>query len=109
IFSDPTRTELLQIIRESVSNAFRHGAARRVEIRFAPLPDGRPHLVVSDDGRGFDPAAVTRGHGLDNLAARARALRAQLEIDAALGRGTRICLTLPCPVDDAAKNGQRDI
>ena len=101
VFADPIRTELLQIIREAVSNAFRHGAARGVEIGFAPLPDGRPHLTIRDDGRGFDPSAVTRGHGLDNLAARARALRAQLEIDAAPGRGTRIGLTLPCPAGTA--------
>jgi signal transduction histidine kinase len=94
---DATRTELLQIVRESVSNALRHGGATEIAIDFAPLADGRLRLVVRDDGRGFDPVAVTRGRGLDNLAARARALAAQLLIDAAPGRGTVITVTLPEP------------
>ncbi len=52
---------------------------------------------MRDDGRGFDPAAVTRGHGLDNLAARARSLGAQLDIDAAPGHGAVITLVLAAP------------
>jgi signal transduction histidine kinase len=97
VFAEPARTELLQIIRESTSNALRHGGATRLEIEFAPLPDGRLRLLIRDDGRGFDPAAITRGHGLDNLAARARALGAHLDIDSAVGRGATLTLTLPAP------------
>ncbi len=97
VFAEPLRTELLQIIRESTSNALRHGGATRLEILFAPLSDTLLRLVIRDDGCGFDPAAITRGHGLDNLAARARALGATLDIDAAPSRGTAITLTLPAP------------
>lgn len=97
VFVEPARTELLQIIRESTSNALRHGGATRLEIEFAPLPDSRLRLLIRDDGRGFDPAAITRGHGLDNLAARARALGAHLDIDSAVGRGATLTLTLPAP------------
>lgn len=100
-FSEPARTELLQIIRESVSNALRHGSATRIEIDFVPLPDTRLRLTIRDDGQGFDPAAITRGHGLDNLAARARTIDAQLDIDAAPGRGTCITLILPVPASTA--------
>ena len=93
--TDPVRTELLQITREAVSNALRHGGAKRVDLRLVAMSDGGLELTVRDDGRGFDPAAVTRGHGLDNLAARARSLGASLEIDSAPGRGAQICLRVP--------------
>jgi signal transduction histidine kinase len=96
------RTELLQVLRESASNALRHGSATRLKITFAPLPDQRWQLAISDNGRGFDPAAVTRGHGLDNLAARARNLGGTLEIDAKTGTGATIRLTLPATVSAAA-------
>lgn len=89
------RTEVLQIIRESASNALRHGAATRIEIAATPLPGQRWQLVIRDNGHGFDPTAVTRGHGLDNLAARARNLGAILDIDAEPGRPTTIRVTLP--------------
>ena len=97
VFSEPQHTELLQIIREAASNSLRHGAATRLELSFSPLFDGRLQLILRDNGKGFDPAAVTRGHGLDNLAARSRALDATLDIDSAPGRGTAITLTLPAP------------
>ena len=97
VFSEPAHTELLQIIRESVSNALRHGRATRLDLGFTPLPDGRLRLTLHDNGNGFDPEAVTRGHGLDNLAARARTLCAALVIDSSPGRGATITVTLPVP------------
>lgn len=107
-FAEPARTHLLQIIRESISNALRHGGASRVEIEFAPRPasaGAEPdalRLIVRDDGAGFDPAAATRGRGLDNLAARARALGAALAIESAPGRGAAIVLDLPAPAASSA-------
>ncbi len=97
-FEPAVRMELLQIIREAASNALRHGGATVLDISFAPLADGRLRLAIRDDGRGFDPAIATRGHGLDNLAARARNLGASLELDSAPGRGAAVTLTLPAHV-----------
>jgi signal transduction histidine kinase len=58
-------------------------------------PDGSSRLTIRDNGAGFDAQSIKRGHGLDNLSARARILGAQLEIYSALGRGAVIALTLP--------------
>jgi two-component system, LytTR family, sensor histidine kinase AlgZ len=54
-------------------------------------------LEVRDDGPGFSEAAISAGHGLDNLQARLNALfaeRAALEIQTAAGF-TSVTLTLP--------------
>jgi signal transduction histidine kinase len=55
--------------------------------------------TIEDDGRGFEPATVTssdRLHfGLQTMRERAEGLGGKLEIDTALGRGTRIVATLP--------------
>lgn len=96
-FDPGVRMELLQVIRETASNALRHGGATTLDISFAPLADGRLRLTVRDDGRGFDPATVSRGHGLDNIAARAGGLGATLDLDSAPGRGAAVTLTLPAP------------
>ncbi|MCX6939110.1 MAG: histidine kinase [Verrucomicrobia bacterium] len=94
-YANATRTELLQIIREASSNALRHGAATQLEIEMTSTPDGASRLTIRDNGAGFDPQSIKRGHGLDNLSARARVLGAQLEIYSAAGRGAVIALTLP--------------
>ncbi len=83
----------LQIVREGVSNAIRHGRASRIEVAFRPTAGG-PELTVRDDGRGFDlaQARARGGSGLANLSSRAAEIAAQLEIDTSPGKGTGITL-----------------
>jgi len=49
---------------------------------------------VVDDGRGFDPAAG-KGHGLDTMRERARALGGALELASEPGEGTRVSISVP--------------
>ena len=87
--------DTLQIIRESVSNALRHGAATQIDIRLHE-EGARLALLIQDNGTGFDPANVASGgHGLTNFRARAASLCAELKIDSRPGHGTRVVLTLP--------------
>jgi signal transduction histidine kinase len=86
--------DVVNILREALSNAVRHGRARHVSVRAAS--DGaQVALVVTDDGVGFATSTGESGHGLENMRARARALGGSLQIDSAPGKGTRVLLTLP--------------
>ena len=92
----PTATQLdnaMQIVREAVSNAIRHGTAKTVRIR---LDRDGPGLVVTvvDDGSGFDPARARRGMGLDNMRERASRLGGGFSIDSAPGSGTTLQVRL---------------
>ena len=58
------------VIREAVSNALRHGGATELEISLTRIEDGA-RLVVTDNGRGFDPERAPRGMGIANMEARA--------------------------------------
>jgi signal transduction histidine kinase len=88
--------ELLQIVREALSNAARHARARHLAVTFT-LGDDGPTLVVADDGAGFDISApIAAGHhGLANMRARAEAIGATMHAESAQGKGTRIIVTLP--------------
>ena len=89
--------EALQIAREAVSNALRHGAAHTVTVRLNE-DQGNLCLLVQDDGRGFDPdRAPAVGQGLGNLRARAELLRGELGVTSRPGAGTRVVLTFPVP------------
>ncbi|MDF3057917.1 MAG: hypothetical protein K0R17_2132 [Rariglobus sp.] len=93
---DPTQMpDVLQIVREAVSNALRHGAATQITIRLHE--DGeRLALMVRDNGTGFDPATLqSEGHGLANFRARAALLRAEFKLDSRPGDGTRLVVTFP--------------
>lgn len=93
--SDAQMSDTLQIAREAISNALRHGEAAEVSVRLHAADDG-VHLHVHDNGRGFEPTVLTRtGHGLANMRARAEGGGGRLAIDSATGHGTRLWLFWP--------------
>jgi PAS domain S-box-containing protein len=86
---------LLNVVREAVSNSLRHGRAKRITISLKLLTR-TIRLSVSDNGEGFNQTRVrSRGHGLPNMAARARKLGGRFAVRSKPGRGTKILLDLP--------------
>lgn len=91
--------DVQRILLEAMTNAVRHGHARRLRIEVAHRDDAIV-MTVSDDGSGFDTATVQGGRGLSNMRHRARGLGASLSIDSGPD-GTRLTLRLPVPAADA--------
>ena len=89
-----TREALLRIVHEAVTNASRHGQADNVSVEVRNGDGVR--LSVSDDGGGFDAAALQRGaaFGLFAMRERTEALGGQLHVSSAPG-DTRIEVVLP--------------
>ncbi|MQB00963.1 MAG: GAF domain-containing protein [Actinobacteria bacterium] len=88
------QTDVVQVIREVLSNIARHAKARNVHLALH-MDDVGFELTIEDDGIGFDPGSVERGHGLRNMEERARKLRGHLEISTRPGGGTRHRLEIP--------------
>ena len=87
--------EIMNILREAMSNSLRHGQARHITL-LAGRDDQTIALSVEDDGHGFTPTGAGHsGHGLVNMQARAIALGGSLHVDSTKGKGTRVLLTLP--------------
>lgn len=86
--------DAMATIRESVSNAVRHGSPDSIHIR-ASVTDRGVTLRIVDDGIGFDPSSCQRGMGLDNLSDRAAGRSGVLTIESAPGSGTKITAELP--------------
>jgi signal transduction histidine kinase len=89
---EPVATDLLATLREALSNVARHSRASRVDVVVTVDADDGGHLVlrVTDDGVGPPTAGVRRGHGLENMAARADRRGGSFEITPASPRGTAI-------------------
>lgn len=87
--------DLLQLVREALSNVARHAQARNVGVRVEGTAGGLV-LEIVDDGCGFDvDRPPARGWGLRNLHERAAAVGGRLEIASAPGRGTAVRLHVP--------------
>lgn len=94
----PTEARLafFHITQETLSNAARHSRASRVEIRLW-LQDERVQLSIRDNGRGFDMHSAERriGHGLLNMAERARAVGGTLTMHSQPDHGTEVRVAWP--------------
>jgi signal transduction histidine kinase len=88
-----TRRQVFLIFKECVNNIARHAQARHANIA---LSVEQNHLVlrVEDDGCGFD-LGQGEGHGLRNMAQRARLLDGAFQVRSHPGEGTTLCLRVP--------------
>lgn len=92
------RIAAIRIAQEAVTNAVRHGSAKRiglhVEYRASYL-----RLTITDDGVGFVPgrlgATSLTGWGVYGMRERARALGGRVDIRSAPQAGTTVLLDLP--------------
>jgi signal transduction histidine kinase len=90
-----TETQLYGIGREALANVVKHAQASAARIRIES-ESSSVTVEIEDDGRGFDPAAVTAGHfGLESMRSRAEEIGADLDISSTPGRGTVIRVELP--------------
>lgn len=58
---------LFHLIRESVSNALRHGHPRHIEVKVHQRVASAVFLEVSDDGGGIDKQKIARGFGIRGM------------------------------------------
>jgi signal transduction histidine kinase len=99
-------TALYRCIQEALTNTVRHAAASKVDIELLKEPRV-VSVAIEDNGKGFDPVSnnvYAKGVGLAGIRERVTLLGGKLQIDAAPGKGVRIAITIPLPVD-AEKGG----
>ncbi|QEH33262.1 Response regulator PleD [Aquisphaera giovannonii] len=99
-FDRQIETACYRVTQEALTNALRHGEASSVRIELTER-EGALHLLIDDDGRGFDTEAAmesaARGASLGLLGMRERVslVGGELSIFSEPGNGTKIRATLP--------------
>lgn len=92
------RRNLYLVFKEAINNIAKHAEATAVDVRIF-RNNQQLHLVVQDDGKGFETAYTDRHdskhNGLVNMRKRAEALYGTITIESCEGSGTRIELIFP--------------
>ncbi len=104
---------LLLIGQEAVHNALRHGAPSTIDLDLVDdRRDGRIHLRVSDNGRGFvvgKQRGANEGHfGLQGMRERAERLGGTFTVTSRPGEGTAVEATVMRRDYDRQLDGQTD-
>lgn len=106
----PSRTvhHLRMITREAVTNALKHAHARHIRIT-VEVKDGRLHMTIADDGRGFNPEVPRGGQaghfGCIGIEERCEKLGASARWQSTPDQGTTIEIELSLEEPAAASNG----
>ncbi len=92
--SEELEAAVYRIVQEALTNATKHSGATKARVEVTE-GDSTVHITVSDDGAGFDPAAVTAGFGLLGMRERVELLNGTLELESAPGSGTTVKVSVP--------------
>ena len=86
----PVEESLYRIGKEALHNVVKHANASNATIRIV-ADGGRVRLSITDDGAGFDPDRVPRGHlGLIGMRQRMELVGGELRVESSSGSGTTI-------------------
>jgi two-component system NarL family sensor kinase len=91
-----TEVALYRMVQELLTNVVRHAQASHVLVQLMRYPDAL-HLVVEDDGQGFDTTLGRAGVGLRSVRARAAYLDGTLDVQSTPGQGTTCSFELALP------------
>jgi signal transduction histidine kinase len=98
--------ELLCVAQEALTNVSKHAEASKVEVSFQSK-DNVADLAIIDNGRGFDPQAVSQGYGLTVMQERVMSIGGELNIITSPGCGTEVRVKLTS--SQTAKPGTKRI
>lgn len=90
------RKNIYFIYKEALNNIVKHSRATEVRIRLGRKSYG-VDFTISDNGVGFDTAAVQNGNGLRNLSKRSVEMNAALQLRSNSQEGTVISLFIKIP------------
>jgi PAS domain S-box-containing protein len=99
---------IFRIAQEALFNCIKHSGAEAVEVLLGKT-NNEIHLLVSDNGCGFDPQseASSKGLGFISMRERLRLIDGRLHIDTKPHRGTRVEVSVPLTREVARLNDCR--
>jgi signal transduction histidine kinase/ligand-binding sensor domain-containing protein len=86
---------IMMIFKEAMSNCLKHGQAHQVKLTIQKTGLQEIMIELADDGIGFNPLYIKKGHGFQNMQKRANRMNAVFSIHSSPGQGARYELRIP--------------
>jgi signal transduction histidine kinase len=94
LLPEGTQETIFRLVQEAFANIARHARAKAVTVTLQQT-ERALHLIISDNGKGFDATVARVGMGLTNMRERVAALNGTIEVQSALEQGTTLHIVIP--------------
>ena len=93
---EKTQVYIYRIIQEASNNVIKYADAKNYLIQFSNT-EHEYHLILEDDGKGFDKTLISnaKGLGLKSIKSRVTQLNGDLDIDSRINEGTTLSIHIP--------------
>lgn len=88
-----SKNSIFRLLQEFIQNSLKHAKGKQIIINIEQI-DQKMHILIEDDGIGFDQNIEKDGIGLSNMKRRANEIGADFELISELGKGTKLVLIL---------------
>ena len=85
---------LYRVIQELTQNVVKHSEASKLDIQLYQF-QGNLHLILEDNGKGFQTESGKDGIGLQNIKSRVESMHGTLNYDSKIERGTIVTIKIP--------------
>ncbi|EEF63134.1 histidine kinase [Pedosphaera parvula Ellin514] len=99
------RHNIFLVVKEVLTNSFKHACAKEIRVR-AKASSNSLEIVMQDDGKGFDVAALSgleKRNGLTNMRQRTLSVGGNLAVKSEIGKGTMVTLSVNCRPETVTK------
>jgi len=91
---DDLKLNIYRITQEQLNNILKHAMAKNISVEVEAGAE-HIHLLVTDDGKGFDINAKKKGIGLINIINRVESFNGTILIQSTPGNGCRTAIRIP--------------
>jgi signal transduction histidine kinase len=88
------RRDCFLIFKEAINNIYKHANAKHVEIKVW-IEKGHLHMIIHDDGKGFDTTTITHRNGIKNIHNRIEKWSGKITMNSVKGEGTVTKVNFP--------------
>jgi signal transduction histidine kinase len=91
----PSTFELVvyRVIQEFINNSIKHSDCTKITIAITNILD-KTHIIIKDNGKGFNVANKSKGMGLLNMENRIKSINGDIKINSTINRGTQLQILL---------------
>jgi len=88
------KLNIYRIVQEQTNNILKYAAASRATITINKN-NGMLYVLITDNGKGFDPAIKRNGIGISNIINRIESYNGEVKIESSPGNGCKVEIRIP--------------